>query len=337
MYGGTDIFALENQFLKVVVLPQNGGKVASIKCTRTDTEFLLPGSQYDKVAEYGVHALFEASDCAGWDECLPTVSISGADTPGGSAPDHGDFWRIPWTLCAIPSVNEICIEAKGDSRPLSFRKQITLDSTELHIKYSITNLSAIPVGFLYASHPLFCIDPGDRIVLPNEIDSLRLIESRGLRIGKNGDRISWPIHFHDGVSFDLRRTGYATDRTAEMLYTNQLIQGSAGLYRTQLGQGVILSFDTTVLPYLGLWTSYGGWPEWSGNSLQYAIALEPTTAPHGSLRDASRALKERILNAAETFSFSLRLAILGCENRITYAQFQEQFARTSTGHQRSQE
>ena len=309
-----------------MVLPQNGGKVASIKCIRTGTEFLLPGSQYDKVAEYGSQALFEVSDCAGWDECLPTVSLSGPDTPGGSAPDHGDFWRIPWTLCDIPSANEICIEASGNSRPLSLRKRITLNSTELHIQYSITNLSAIPLGFLYASHPLLCINPGDRILLPSEVSSLKLIESRGLRIGKNGDKVSWPIHFHNGVSFDLRRVGTATEGAAEMLYTNRLKRGSAGLYRTQIGQGLIFGFDTTALPYLGLWTSYGGWPESSvGCSPQYAIALEPTTAPHGSLYDASRTSKERTLGGAEIFSFSLRLGIFGCENRITYAQFQEEF------------
>jgi hypothetical protein len=321
---GANVHILENHLLKVVILPDNGGKLASIKCQRTETEFLLRGSRYERVAEFGPFARFEESDCAGWDECLPTVSASRPMGGGASIPDHGDFWRLPWNIVPTNAPNELSLEAYGFSRPLRFRKLISLEANELTICYEIENTGYAQVEILYASHPLFCIDAKDQIVLPSEITTLTLLESRGNRIGAPGDKVSWPMHRHEAFTFDLQTVGQLTDRTAEMLYSGRLTRGVAGLYRNVSRHGLLLRFDTADLPYLGLWLCYGGWPE-NGplSSWQYALAFEPTTAPHGSLSDAICALQARTLGVGEVFSFSLHLSIAGCENKITSQQFQE--------------
>ena len=321
---GTNVHILENHLLKVVVLPDNGGKLASISCQRTKTEFLLRGSRYERVAEFGPFAGFEESDCAGWDECLPTVSASRPMGDVASIPDHGDFWRFPWNVLSANAPNEVSLEAYGFSRPLRFRKRISLEANELTICYEIENTGDGQVEILYAPHPLFCIGAKDQIVLPTEITNLTLLESRGNRIGAPGAKISWPIHRHEGFTFDLQTVGRLTDRTADMLYSGRLTRGVAGLYRNSSGHGLILRFDTADLPYLGLWLCYGGWPENDRpSSWQYAVAFEPTSAPHGSLCDAICASQARTLGVDEVFCFSLHLSIAGCENKITGRQFQE--------------
>jgi len=327
---GSNVHILENRLLKVVILPDNGGKLASIKCQRTEAEFLLSGSRYERVADFGPLARFEESDCAGWDECLPTVSASGPLAGADSAPDHGDFWRFPWNVLSKNRPNEITLEANGFSRPLRFRKRISLEANELTISYEIENTGNSRVEILYASHPLFCIHAEDEIVLPSEITALTLLESRGNRIGAPGDTVSWPLHCYDGFTFDLQTVGQVTDRTAEMLYSGHLTRGVAGLYRKSSGHGLMLRFATTDLPYLGLWLCCGGWPENDHlSSRQYALAFEPTTAPRGSLSDAIRASQARALGVGEVFSFSLRLSIVGCENEMTGQQFREVCAASS--------
>jgi galactose mutarotase-like enzyme len=324
MSTGANVYILESSLLKVAILPDNGGKLASIKCQRTQTEFLLPGSLYERIAEFGPFAHFHESDCAGWDECLPTVSPCGPEGTMGAVPDHGDFWRFPWQVVSNDTSNEISLQANGFSMPLCFRKHISLKQNDLTIRYEIENTGNAPVEILYASHPLFCIDAKDTIVLPNEITDLTLLESRGNRIGSPEATVSWPIHRYEGSTFDLRTTGQMSDRTAEMLYSNRLTRGVAGLYRNLSGHGVVLRFDTAAIPYLGLWLCYGGWPDDDrSSSLQHAIALEPTTAPYGSLRDAVRASQARRVEVGEVFSFSLRLLITGCEEPMTEQQFQE--------------
>lgn len=327
---GANVHILENHLLKVVILPDNGGKLASIKCQRTETEFLLRGSRYERVAAFGPLSRFEESDCAGWDECLPTVSPSRPMDGVRSIPDHGDFWRFPWNVVSMNASNELFLEAYGFSLPLRFRKRISLEANELTICYEIENTGDAQVEILYASHPLFCIDAKDQIVLPGEITSLTLLESRDNRIGAPGAKVSWPMHRREGFTFDLQTVGQLTDRTADMLYSGRLTQGFAGLYRNSSGHGLILRFDSADLPYLGLWLCYGGWPENDHlSSWQYALAFEPTTAPHGSLSEAIRASQARTLGVGEVFSFSLQLSIAGCENKITGQQFRKLCASSS--------
>lgn len=92
------LICVQSADLSVDLLPDNGGRVASIRCKRTGTEFLLSGSNYSAKASFTSEMQFEESDCAGMDECLPTVSISQPGSTEGSAPDHGDLWRHSWRV-----------------------------------------------------------------------------------------------------------------------------------------------------------------------------------------------------------------------------------------------
>ncbi len=109
----------------------------------------------------------------GMDECLPTVAKSSIGVPDLEVPDHGDFWAIPWTVIEPASSNTVTIAADGISRPLRFTKRLDLQPTFLRIDYTVQNTSSRNVDYLYACHPLFAIDQGDRVVLPTEVTSLR--------------------------------------------------------------------------------------------------------------------------------------------------------------------
>jgi hypothetical protein len=72
-----------------------------------------------------------------------------------------------------------------------------------------------------------------------------------------------------------------------MLYTARLQEGRCAIYRTVHRQMLLVSFDASVLPFLGIWLCNGGWPGGAGVQ-QYAVALEPTTSPHNTLANAQR-------------------------------------------------
>jgi hypothetical protein len=131
------------------------------------------------------------------------------------------------------------------------------------------------------------IDPGDRILLPSEVKSVRVESSRHNRLGGNGDLIPWPITKDSYTCIDLRVVGHPRQQTADMLYTGPLMSGWCGLYRTGFGREIVFRFDPEKLPCVGLWLCYGGWPNDSLNK-QVAVALEPTVAARGSLEDAIR-------------------------------------------------
>ena len=302
-----DGITLHNDRLRVLVLPHEGGRIASLFDAQSNLEFLLqPSKRYRRPESLGLWDRFENSACAGIDECLPSVGASGPETPGGPVPDHGDFWRLNWTVMATSGNDSVSLAATGYSRPLLFEKHLRLHASTLEIRYRIHNLQDTPVPYLYALHPLFTIDPGDRIVLPPEVSTVLVGYSRLDRLCAPCSVVCWPNP--NGAS------------TADMLYTGRLSSGWCGIYRAYSGQGIALHFDTRQLPYLGLWLCYGGWPDDESLPRQYAVAFEPTVAPWGTLSAASGNHQAPVLAAHESFEFTVVFERIGTVP-VTYDEF----------------
>ena len=288
--------ALSNDCLSVQVLPEEGGRISSLRSKATGQEFLTQSTNQHIRLKPGYDAQFQHGACAGIEECLPTVGACDESTAGGPVPDHGDFWQLMWSV-TDQSPDCIVLSATGFSRPLFFQKTIILREGGLSIQYRIQNIAEADTSFLYACHPLFAVEEGDRIALPSEIDALRLTYSRTGRIGKTGNLVSWP-----GEGLDIVRPNHVGE--ADMLYSGQTTSGRCGLYRAGSKQGLVLSYSSGVLPYLGLWLCYGGWP--GGQSAQqYAVAIEPTTAPCNTLKQAQDAQLARRLRSSEQFEWEL--------------------------------
>lgn len=298
-------YSLQNTHLAVDVIPGEGGRIASLKSVSSGMEFLTQSNRTGPYAHPGFDAHFQDGPCAGIEECLPTVGVSGADTPGGPAPDHGDYWQLVWDVTEA-SETQLGLVASGFSRTLRFAKKLILEHNMLRVEYLVENIGATPQSFLYACHPLFAISAGDRIQLPQEVSELKLDYSRNRRLGERGDIIRWP-QARSGI--DLNLTGDKNINTAEMFYTDRLNEGCCGIYRNATHQTIQVTFDTRRLPYLGVWLCYGGWPDDSSGPRQYAVALEPTTSACNTVADALRTNSAITLGAGEVFDWDIRFTI----------------------------
>jgi galactose mutarotase-like enzyme len=318
---------LRNGAMQVVVLPDGGGRIESLQ--GDGVEFLLqPSNRFDSCESNGERISgmrFQDGACSGMDECLPTVAKSSVGAPGMEVPDHGDFWSIPWTVVEPASTNTVTIAADGTSRPLRFIKRLDVQPTFLRIDYTVQNLSSQNVDYLYACHPLFAIDQRDRVVLPTEVNSLRVESSCHERLGVQGDSVSWPIALTATGPIDLSVALHASADVADMFYTARLSAGRCGIYRSAMSRGIILQFDPVCLPYLGLWLCYGGWPDDSEHR-QVAVALEPTIAPRGSLEDAVRDGVAPTLAPYETRAWSIEFHIAGVAGGISEEHFAQGIA-----------
>jgi galactose mutarotase-like enzyme len=318
-----DRIILENGAVRLVLLPGSGGRIESLQ--GGGFEFLLqPSDSFDEQLTPGM--IFQDGACSGIDECLPTVARSGIGIPALEAPDHGDFWTIPWTVQEPATSRSVTIVADGISRPLRFTKRLEVYPTSLRIDYVVQNLCSKPVEYLYACHPLFSIDPGDLVVLPASVASLRVESSAHNRLGNQGDSISWPIARNGSDPIDLSVTLPSTTDTADMLYAGPLASGRCGLFRSAVGRGIVLRFDPAQLPYLGLWLCYGGWPDGS-EQRQFAVALEPTVAARGSLENAIRDGVAPALEPNQAHSWTIEFLIVGLNEAIS----KEAFVRSIEG------
>ena len=179
----------------VAVLPQFGGKISSIRVGEQE----LLQQPLAPLASRTRSMTFDAGDASGWDECLPSVAGCRVNTESGQAeiPDHGDLWRVEWeqqaSRISIQGVegkpdSSITLIGKCFSLPLEIKRKLELVQSgkcwDLKIQYTLSNRSSSAVPWSWAAHPLFSVQEGDRIVLPDSVNTLRLEGSGGERLGK---------------------------------------------------------------------------------------------------------------------------------------------------------
>ncbi len=278
---------LSTDEIEVTVVPQEGGRIASLRSVQSGLEFLTQARPGRPAIEPGVDVSFQHGPCAGAEECLPTVGACG-DCTGGPAPDHGDFWQLHWEVDSLAG-RRLEMHAIGFSRPLRFERVVEVHNASLSLGYRVVNVGSESLSFLYAWHPLFAVEAGDRVVLPPEVVDVTLSYSRDEAMVRNGGFLQWPALQSKKGLRDLSVALSPHHETAEMIYTRKLEVGRCGLFRRSVGQGVIVSFDSSRLPYLGIWLCFGGWPVAGAEPKQFAVALEPTTAPCNTLSDSERA------------------------------------------------
>ncbi|MGB8259923.1 MAG: hypothetical protein WCE75_06215 [Terracidiphilus sp.] len=290
----------------ITLLPDYGGKFASIRI-RGHELLQAPLAPY---APRTQTMSFDAGDASGWDECLPSVADCQVDTPAGPAhvPDHGDLWRLPWQVVAS-GPQSATMRAACFSLPLAVERAAVLEETakgwRLTLNYTVTNTGSFAAPWSWAAHPLFTALPGDSIVLPETITSLRIEGSGGDRLGKGGDQVSWPIAaLADGGTDDLRVAQAPDSGIGDKLFAGPLgaAENWCALERPAVGVRIRVSFDAAATPYLGMWICYGGWPSRPGTK-QICVALEPATAPVDSLAIAGP--WSRTLAPGESFSWPM--------------------------------
>jgi galactose mutarotase-like enzyme len=289
----------------LTVLPELGGKIASIRIR--DREMLqAPLAPLESRTRT---MSFDAGDASGWDECLPSVAACAVSTAGGTAhiPDHGDLWRVEWERQGsgirdqgsaawnhANGRNPASITLCGTcfSLPLVMERRLALREAgggwRLDLDYKLTNKGAYPMPWSWAAHPLFAVEPGDRILLPESIRALRVGGSAGGRLGKNGDTISWPVATPAGGGrTDLSVAQAPASGIGDKLFAGPLAENEnwCALERPSAHLRIRVGLDPSMTPYLGLWICYGGWPDRPGPK-QTCVAIEPSTAPVDSLAES---------------------------------------------------
>jgi hypothetical protein len=308
--------SLENDLLKVQILPEFGGKIVSLLSVRTGEEFLLPPiSEYAHVSPL---ADFSTGDGGGFDECLPSVAACGSIACEPSILDHGDLWRVPWRVDSEDRA--VVLHAEATSRPLRLTRRATLEHATLVLEYDLVNLSDSPTSWLWSAHPLLRVAAGDRIVLPDGIREVAVEYSAGGHFAR-GTSIPWPIATSpSGITTDLSRVTKRDAKTAHKLFARLGGSGWGALYRREFGQGLVVRFDPNALPFLGMWICSGAWPSF-GEARQYTVALEPTTSDGDSLESAMRNGTSRTLNAREHSYWRLEFQLIGASESVDFGSF----------------
>jgi galactose mutarotase-like enzyme len=311
--------------LQVDVLPSLGGKISSLRWLPHNLELLQP-----PLIPYRPRTpwmKFEDSDASGFDECIPSIAECEVDSPGGPIriPDHGEFWRLPWSCTQL--ADGISMEATSEILQLRFERTLRVtDDTTIHssslgsskqsrsaatleVTYRLWNIGRSSTQYLWSAHPLFAVDAGDCVLLPESVKNVTVEWSAQQRLGSLGDACVWPhAKSSSGKQVDLGNVGSVESRVGEKLYASAPKEGWAAILRSRHAIRIEVLFDPLQSPYLGLWLCYGGWPE-DKSSRQHCVAIEPCTAPADSLVRAMETRSAKQLTAGEMHTWCLKIRV----------------------------
>jgi hypothetical protein len=299
-YNDIRTVVLENNLLRVVVMPDLGAKIWQITYKPRGKDLLWHHPRL-KPRKLGLHAAYDDNFFGGWDELYPNDE---AELIGDEMfPDHGEIWTLPWSYALEHADTESVTLHMWVETPISasrLSKRITLRAGEakLRFQHTITNLGRKPQPFLWKLHAALKADEFSRIDLPAQT---MMMESFGSpRTGKTLYEYEWPYSAdNNGSLHDMRKVLPMGAGVSEFQYAPDMKAGWCALTHTKEEIGFGLSYDSQVLPSCWLFASYGGWRE------LHTVVLEPCTGYPSRIKDGLEGGTHQILQPGETVTCAI--------------------------------
>ncbi|HAJ37884.1 MAG TPA: DUF5107 domain-containing protein [Chloroflexi bacterium] len=301
-YHGFQALVIENSHLRLVVLPELGGKLWSLVYKPIDREIFWHNPRMaPRPAFYG--AAYDDWFCGGWDELFPNDAPT--SFAGDLYPDHGEWWAMPfaWEIATLRA-DEVTVHLwrAGIVTNTRVERWITVrgDEARVELRYRLHNAGPQPLDFLWKLHPALAISPHARIELP----ACAVLPEPAFNDRLDKQPFSWPhARSAQGDPVDMRVVPAPDAATCDFYYATDLAAGWCALTDTQAGYRCELHFDPAVFRSVWVFGAYGGWRG------HYVTILEPCTGYPYRLEDAVAQGAASRLAAGEEIETTVRLEI----------------------------
>lgn len=267
---------LDNGHVELVILPERGGKIASLRLLEIDRELLYQPDVRPEPVRYG--ARFDQNHSWGFDEMFPAIArepYGAAPWSGREVPDHGELWSQPWKV-ESSNRREATLSVEGIAFPYRLRRRALLDQRTLRLEYTLENLSSHALEGIWAAHPLFSAPWGAELKPP---EGFATIEN-----GYPGERLP---ELHKRYAFEPSLASLPPQEESNSgpgalkyyfceTFTEKRSQFCLKLFGRP-SVNVKFRVDHTAVPYLGVWINPGSVMG------QHNIAPEPASGTMDAL------------------------------------------------------
>lgn len=298
-----DLFAFEVETEKymVLILPEEGGKIASFQRKTDGKEYLVQNSS-KKYLRLGKTGDFEKSECSGFDDMFPTIDPVTVENQKGEKlyyPDHGEICRLPFEYEIYDDrVKLFCRSEITNAEYIKTVKEGKNGEVVLH--YEIINSTLNDLSVLWAAHCLVRMEKGGRVLVPFNVG-----EAVDIVYDSKKDSISEERRGY--LDEDLFTDWEEGICSAKKLYFPGKCREGYAAYRYPSGDVFVLKFSREKLPYIGIWQDNG-----MVNGT-YAVGLEPCTAGYDTVKNAKNHSQECILKKGEKWEFDISLFVVECK------------------------
>ncbi|SDN93476.1 Galactose mutarotase [Paenibacillus sp. yr247] len=285
---------IENDRLRVEIVPDIGGKIVSLYYKPSGKEWLLDsGSRPFVQPIYG--SIFTDWDMSGWDECFPTINpctVHAKENNPVQLPDHGEVWSLPWN-CEMQDQSIVC-SVRGIGLPYRLTRTISfLETGHVRLAYRADNLGQDQLPFLWTAHPQFSISEPTQILLPDSMRSMLCVYGgEKLQTGEQYD-----VSSYLNIQPELREDG------KKFYYPSVVPAGWSGLYGQESGNYLIVSVPVEKVPYLGIWIDEGIYND------RVTCALEPGIGYYDSLEMAQSNGTSVVIASSKSHEWHLDLKL----------------------------
>ncbi len=259
-YHGLKVVRIENEFIRVDVLPELGGKIYNFVHRPSDRNLLWHNPHIPPARQH-FGASFDNVWSGGWDEIIP----NDPPTPTSDSevlPDHGEVWSQP-TEWKIIRKNDSGATVRfvnyGRVLPTVFEKTISLESNQsfLTVRYSYVNRGPRPIDFLWTIHPALRVSTGTWLDVPA---SHGIVDPWRTDRFEAGSEYEWPYAVdREKQKVDLRKVPPPDSNVADFHYLPDISEGWYAVTDAEARVGFGLVFPTRVFPHLWLFRALGGW------------------------------------------------------------------------------
>ena len=271
--------------LSLVILPEFGGRIASVKldgCEEWISQPLAP------LIARNVGDDFIRPEISGWDEMVPTTDRCQSLDGRHDLPDHGEVWSRPWSVEEVTATS-LTLSIELVTRTLRFWRKVSLAATDPNqssviIQYRITNTGKISSPAYWSSHPLFSaaditqVQIFPAVHLEQTAPQIPLIEQTFL-----------PQNLQYGRSVEYWCPPDAVVESVTLLRSN--------------GERLHLSWSNTDVPYFGIFVDNQEYAK------EMMISPQPAIAYRVSERNAELAHRIPILAPDESSTWSLQIIL----------------------------
>lgn len=291
-YKGFSSITMENEQIRIEMVPDLGGKLVSILYKPSGKEWMLDsGERPVRQPEYG--SSFVEWDMSGWDECFPTINACPWELDSNiQLPDHGDIWALPWEYRV--EENEVISSVESSLLRYRFTRSLSMHSgNKVRMNYRVDNSGDQPMPFLWVPHPQFAVTEPTQLLLPEIMEEMLCVYP-GHRL-KDGETYAW-----DEVSLISPEV---TGDGRKFYYEGQVPVSWSGLYGQESENFLIVSVPKDKVPYLGVWMDEGMFND------RVTCALEPSIGYYDSLDRAVSNGTAQTVPAHTSFEWYLELSI----------------------------
>jgi hypothetical protein len=307
---GIRMLFLENEMLRVTILPDNGCDIADINYKPNDISFLLrtrQGLQSLKEGHNNFSDRFNETYHGGWFEAFPNVGLS-CQYKGISFAPYDEVKYLAWDSQVIkdePDEVTVKFSVKTLKTPFYLEKIIRISSgvPAIFIEETITNHAQEPFAFQWGHHPLLGRPflSGDCVIDFEGAAIDTFFEFENARV-KQGTKGKWPEMSGKKGNLDLRTMPQPFSGTNDLYWLSNLKGNWIAVRNNKNGVGFGLAWDNRIFDHCLLWMNANGDEGYPHYGDLYTLCIMPSNTGINTLEAESKTGKLRTLKPGETIS-----------------------------------